>query len=93
MKVDLKTRSSIEMGGQRNGGVDVLRLLMALCVVINHSCILGHYFQNVLEMPVPVFLMLSGYFFNTDDSVKEKNKSKKQLIKRGCNLNCVKACS
>lgn len=29
------------MGGQRNGGVDVLRLLMALCVVINHSCILG----------------------------------------------------
>lgn len=71
------------MVGQRNGGVDVLRLLMALCVVINHSCILGHYFQNVLEMPVPVFLMLSGYFFNTDDSVKEKNKSKKQLIKIG----------
>lgn len=34
-------------------------------------------------MPVPVFLMLSGYFFNTDDSVKEKNKSKKQLIKIG----------
>ena len=39
-------------GGQRNGGVDVLRLLMALCVVINHSCILGHYFQNVLEKEI-----------------------------------------
>lgn len=73
MKVDLKTRLSIEMVGQRNGGVDVLRLLMALCVVINHSCILGHYFQDVLEMAVPVFLMLSGYFFfYTDDIVKEK---------------------
>lgn len=71
------------MVGQRNGGVDVLRLLMALCVVINHSCILGHYFQDVLEMAVPVFLMLSGYFFNTDDIVKEKNRSKRQLIKIG----------
>lgn len=71
------------VGGGRNGAVDVLRLLMAMFVMLNHSCVFGQYVHGVLEMAVPVFLMLSGYFFFTQDASAERRQCARQLRKIG----------
>lgn len=58
----------------RNGSIDSLRLLLAFVVVINHTCIFGQYVQDIIDCAVPVFLMISGYFFQPK-SVKEEYDS------------------
>lgn len=58
---------------------------MAIFVMINHSCIFGQLTNGVWQMAVPVFLMLSGYFFYTNDTSEERNRCAKQL-KKICKL-------
>lgn len=63
----------------RNGAIDVLRILMAFLVITNHSCIFGSMSQDYLDCAVPVFLIITGYYFPTKDLSAEIDK-----IKRTC---------
>lgn len=56
---------------------------MALFVVVNHSCVFGRYVHSVVEVAVPVFLMLSGYFFYTEDGGEETGRGVRHLKKIG----------
>lgn len=49
----------------RNGSIDVLRAVMAFVVIVNHTCIFGMKMQDLLDCAVPVFLIISGYYFHS----------------------------
>lgn len=65
----------------RNGSIDTLRLLMAFIVVVNHTCIFGLMVQDYIDCAVPVFLIISGYYFSTNTLYSEISKIKKTCWK------------
>lgn len=65
----------------RNGSIDVLRLLLAFIVVVNHTCIFGAKLQDTIDCAVPVFLMISGYYFYSNRMEEEIMKCRKSVAK------------
>lgn len=65
----------------RNGSIDVLRAVMAFVVIVNHTCIFGMKMQDLLDCAVPVFLIISGYYFHSTSMEKEKRKLRKAISK------------
>ena len=65
----------------RNGSIDVLRAVMAFVVIVNHTCIFGMKMQDLLDCAVPVFLIISGYYFHSTSMEEEKRKLRKAISK------------
>ncbi|SDQ22655.1 Surface polysaccharide O-acyltransferase, integral membrane enzyme [Prevotella sp. khp1] len=65
----------------RNGSIDALRLILAFIVVTNHTCIFGLYAQDIIDCAVPVFLMISGYYFTPSTLEEEKARYAKNIKK------------
>lgn len=66
---------------KRNTGIDLMRLLCAFLIVCIHYPFpgtLGYLFAPVTRLAVPVFFMITGYFYA---NVKEKNGQKQQISK------------
>lgn len=65
----------------RNGSIDALRFILAFIVVTNHTCIFGKYAQDMIDCAVPVFLMISGYYFMPSTLVDERARYSKNVKK------------
>ncbi len=65
--------------------IDSLYALKALCalfVVAIHTPLLGKpYIREILDVAVPCFFMISGFFLYTGNKVRERDKAKKWLKK------------
>lgn len=78
---------------RENGAVDVFRLVLALMVIAIHNDpfgIDGRYRYPLLLLPVPLFFIISSYFFfskyNKLNTKKEKRNRILKLIKRNLQL-------
>lgn len=65
----------------RNGSIDALRFILAFIVVTNHTCIFGLYAQDIIDCAVPVFLMISGYYFTPSTLEEERARYVKNIKK------------
>ena len=65
----------------RNYGLDLLKAICAFMVVSIHSPfpgLLGDIFIPLARIAVPIFFMITGYYYS---HTKEHKKEKKQIIK------------
>lgn len=66
----------------RNGSIDALRFILAFIVVFNHTqYIFGLYVQDIIDCAVPVFLMISGYYFTPSTLAEERARYAKNIKK------------
>lgn len=68
-----------KLSGGRSTGIDLLRLICAFLVVCIHSNYSGkNYIMPLARNAVPVFFMISGYYYS---SVEKRGGQLKQIIK------------
>jgi surface polysaccharide O-acyltransferase-like enzyme len=66
---------------QRNNGLDLLKTICAFMIICVHAPfpgLLGDIFTPLARIAVPVFFMITGYYYSL---TKERKKEKKQIIK------------
>lgn len=64
---------------ERYSGIDALKFLCAFLVVCIHQPFpgaIGKYFVAISRIAVPIFFMITGFFYNSED-----NREKKQVVK------------
>ncbi len=75
---------------QVNTGADILKFIMSVFVVATHTGLFAPHLTPLVRLAVPVFFVLSGYFFfskvNTLDSFKEKTAYLKKSVKHNLQL-------
>ena len=76
-----KTNKNIDRNIDRNIGIDILRFIAAFGVICIHQPFegeFGQYFKALSRFSVPIFFMITGYFYN--QTVKN-GKENKQIVK------------
>ncbi len=73
-----------------NTGADILKFIMSVFVVATHTGLLGDFILPFVRLAVPVFFVLSGYFFfskvNSIDNSYGKNAYLKKSVKHNLQL-------
>lgn len=76
--------SGVKSLNARNSGLDILKAICAFMIVAIHAPFegaLGEYFIALSRIAVPVFFMISGYFFLPGYENNKTAKSLKKLLK------------
>jgi len=66
---------------ERNKGLDLLKAICAFLIICIHSPfpgVMGEVFTPLTRIAVPIFFMISGYYYS---HIKEYKKEKKQIVK------------
>ena len=68
------------MNNNRNYSFDTLKCIMCFFVILTHLDFYGkNYINGIIDIAVPIFFMISGYFFYTNNIIKERSTIKKNL--------------
>ena len=72
--------NKLPIGGGRNYGLDLLKILACICVVLIHvNTPLTAYYFPILRFAVPEFFLISGYLFYKDNTELRVTRRKKYL--------------
>lgn len=71
-----------KLNNNRNIGVDILKLLCAFLVVLIHAPITGIslYITPLARIAVPIFFMISGYYYTQTVNSEKENKHIKKIF-------------